>query len=55
MKEKLKNSVGDLSLIAGAGTLGFDTLADLPLDISEPIGLALTILGAVLKLVRLFR
>lgn len=48
---KIKSIATDTSLIGGAGLLASDGLGDL----SEPIGLILAVLGAVIKLVTYFK
>lgn len=48
---KIKSIATDTSLIGGAGLLASDGLG----DFSEPIGLVLAVLGAVIKLVTYFK
>jgi hypothetical protein len=58
MTDGRKNILATGSIVSGVSLMSAPTIMDLPTDLnqlSEPIGLILAVLGAVLKLVAHFR
>lgn len=57
-KAEIENKAANASFAASAGLLSVGAALPIPdglTNLSEPIGLALAILGAVLKLIQFFR